>query len=151
MAGGGDHSATRRPSSWVEQQRLRTHSGYQRLGTRKSGCCALARYLEQLWVQVPGPSWGSSADLIPASNPCPPFPNDKATREFCFRRAPGVPEGVAKEGALRAGLCCRRGGALSILLIHSSVSLRSLPRRAWYSSPSRVWSHRSRGRVPRHA
>jgi hypothetical protein len=26
------------------------------VGTRMSGCCAPARYLEQLWDQVPGPS-----------------------------------------------------------------------------------------------
>jgi hypothetical protein len=85
--------------------------------------------------QVPRATLGSGSGLRAKSwrlvhrpHPCirslSTLPNDKATREFCFRRAPGVLEGTyihaavgtAKEGALRAGLCCRRGGALSTLV-----------------------------------
>ncbi|KLP06115.1 uncharacterized protein LW94_14973 [Fusarium fujikuroi] len=58
---------------------------------------------------------GSPTDLIPAFNPCPPFPTTRLRESFVLGVRRGA-VGTAKEGALRAGLCCRRGGALSTLV-----------------------------------
>lgn len=123
MAGGGDHIASRclvmgraagAPGTREEQApNLRLLcSGQVPRATLGSGSGLRAK------------SWRLVHRPHPCIRPLSTLPNDKATREFCFRRAPGVLEGTyihaavgtAKEGALRAGLCCRRGGALSTLV-----------------------------------
>lgn len=127
MAGGGDHIAARclvmgragAPGTHAKNQ-------YQSLG-----CCALARYLEQLWAQVPGcgpKSWRLAHRPHPCIQPLSTLPNDKATREFCFRRAPGALEGTymlqwAPQRRERSAPACAAVVAAPCprSLIHSSV------------------------------
>jgi hypothetical protein len=94
MAGGGDHIAAR---CLVIGRAAGAPRTLEVPAQKPKWCCALARYLEQLWAQVPGcgpKSWRLVHRPHPCIQPLSTLPNDKAKREFCFRRAPGVLEGT---------------------------------------------------------
>lgn len=123
--GEGDHIAARSLGGSTGRQRLvmgREAGGSRYIRALKVPAFGYAKVCVRRSGQVPRTTLGSGPGpqklrahppTYPCIEPLSTLLNDKATREFCFRRAPRVSKCTVKEGALRAGLCCRRGGALS--------------------------------------